>query len=718
MTRRGRGRPPHPDILTPAEWRILDEVRTGATNAEIAIKLGISPYTVKYHVSNILGKLELRNRRQIATWQPERERVRLPQLVGARLRAFLAPLALLPKPLLGTAAATVAVLVAIPTVVLAILLTRPEEPIDVVLTPDPSPSPAAPATATPTPTPAATPEPSPTPEPEASPTPEATPEPTPEPTPESEPQPESTPNALGIREIPTDEVFVRLEYAPGELIDEEASIYFLDVETGAVEGWRSVAGVEPFFSPGYRHAATDAALHDRETGRTFAWDPDALQVAGFEEAPYWQGPTDSYSTGTSGEGVAFRRLDVPVAAGVQRYVVVDPSMNEAGAFEIPSGWDVLQWNLDAGFALASDGTAMHIVDVSTGSSLAIDQPEAPRPPASGQWFATVGYAGEYADVGGASAAGAQGSCQAMRRDWGSGEVLSDISVDCFFGDSAGARLSPDGRLLAAATRVLDCCDEWFGHDYYYALTAISLFDATSGDELLRVAGATFPFRQNGGGDASVWLADSSALVVETVSGLQIVTVDGQWLTLPRSLSSGHLRPSTSDPGRFIHDRLATVVDLNGQILVSPQFHQSVSLVHSAWNPSGEEVRLLPRIDGKGASPVASSLLPAIQLPPFDDALTAEVVVDTCLNVREQATTDSEIVVCLPPERVVELIAHPDDGYIVEGPCFEEDLDGRCVWVHVLTEEGEQGWAYTDFLAWPGTPLAVPEETAPEEIGEG
>ena len=118
MTRRGRGRPPYPDILTPAEWRILEEVRTGSTNAEIAIKLGISPYTVKYHVSNILGKLELRNRRQIATWQPEREPVRLGQLIPARVRAFLAPLAFLPKPLIGVTAAVAVAAVANPTVCL------------------------------------------------------------------------------------------------------------------------------------------------------------------------------------------------------------------------------------------------------------------------------------------------------------------------------------------------------------------------------------------------------------------------------------------------------------------------------------------------------------------------------------------------------------------------------------------------------------------------
>ena len=137
MTRRGRGRPPYPDVLTPAEWRILDEVRTGATNAEIAIRLGLSPYTVKYHISNILGKLELRNRREIAGWRPEPEPVRLGQMVPARVRAFLAPLALLPKPLIGIAAATGIALVAIPTIVLAVLLTRPSEPVNLLISPAP-----------------------------------------------------------------------------------------------------------------------------------------------------------------------------------------------------------------------------------------------------------------------------------------------------------------------------------------------------------------------------------------------------------------------------------------------------------------------------------------------------------------------------------------------------------------------------------------------------
>ena len=47
MERRGRGRPRHPGILTPAERRVLDALREGGTNADIAERLGIGAETVK-----------------------------------------------------------------------------------------------------------------------------------------------------------------------------------------------------------------------------------------------------------------------------------------------------------------------------------------------------------------------------------------------------------------------------------------------------------------------------------------------------------------------------------------------------------------------------------------------------------------------------------------------------------------------------------------------
>ena len=66
--RRGRGRPRHPDVLTPAEWRVLAFVRDGLTNPVIAERLGLSLHTVKTHVSSMLSKLDLTDRRALGRW--------------------------------------------------------------------------------------------------------------------------------------------------------------------------------------------------------------------------------------------------------------------------------------------------------------------------------------------------------------------------------------------------------------------------------------------------------------------------------------------------------------------------------------------------------------------------------------------------------------------------------------------------------------------------
>src|SRR5262245_40635540 len=63
-----RGRPPHNDVLTPAEWRIVHAVQHGMTSREIARRRGISVDAVKFHVSNALAKLGLRDRRALRLW--------------------------------------------------------------------------------------------------------------------------------------------------------------------------------------------------------------------------------------------------------------------------------------------------------------------------------------------------------------------------------------------------------------------------------------------------------------------------------------------------------------------------------------------------------------------------------------------------------------------------------------------------------------------------
>jgi DNA-binding CsgD family transcriptional regulator/catechol 2,3-dioxygenase-like lactoylglutathione lyase family enzyme len=66
--RRPRGRPPHADLLTPAEWRTVFAVQHGMTNVEIARRRGISVNAVKYHVTNALAKLALPDRRALRRW--------------------------------------------------------------------------------------------------------------------------------------------------------------------------------------------------------------------------------------------------------------------------------------------------------------------------------------------------------------------------------------------------------------------------------------------------------------------------------------------------------------------------------------------------------------------------------------------------------------------------------------------------------------------------
>jgi transcriptional regulator EpsA len=75
LTRQHRIVPPLADVpqskenhgLSPREVEILDWVRVGKTNSEIASILGISIYTVKNHLRNIFKKLDVYNRTQAAS---------------------------------------------------------------------------------------------------------------------------------------------------------------------------------------------------------------------------------------------------------------------------------------------------------------------------------------------------------------------------------------------------------------------------------------------------------------------------------------------------------------------------------------------------------------------------------------------------------------------------------------------------------------------------
>jgi DNA-binding NarL/FixJ family response regulator len=54
--------------LSTREWEVLTHTSTGATNTEIALQLGVSENTVRFHLKNIYNKINVTNRTEAAAW--------------------------------------------------------------------------------------------------------------------------------------------------------------------------------------------------------------------------------------------------------------------------------------------------------------------------------------------------------------------------------------------------------------------------------------------------------------------------------------------------------------------------------------------------------------------------------------------------------------------------------------------------------------------------
>lgn len=65
---------PTGSLLSEREWNVVDLLKRGFSNKEIAYELDISKSTVSFHVSNILNKLRLSSRVEIVVWANKKGR--------------------------------------------------------------------------------------------------------------------------------------------------------------------------------------------------------------------------------------------------------------------------------------------------------------------------------------------------------------------------------------------------------------------------------------------------------------------------------------------------------------------------------------------------------------------------------------------------------------------------------------------------------------------
>ena len=64
---------PTGSLLSDREWNVVELLKQGYSNKEIAQELDISKSTVSFHVSNILNKLQLSSRVEIVVWTNQQE---------------------------------------------------------------------------------------------------------------------------------------------------------------------------------------------------------------------------------------------------------------------------------------------------------------------------------------------------------------------------------------------------------------------------------------------------------------------------------------------------------------------------------------------------------------------------------------------------------------------------------------------------------------------
>ena len=505
--------------------------------------------------------------------------------------------------------------------------------------------------------------------------------PTPTATPTATPAPLITAEDLGIREVDTAEALAaagltHVRYAAGEEVPWDPGLFLLDTATGVVEGWvvsegdwvdeeGTVVGTVSgrlSLSPGNRFLLfPDGALHDRMTGRTYLGARVVVQSSYPNDLVGWGSGSDERLLLSSGTA--------------QAYAVVNGDMQAVAQL---AGAGANLWPHPEGrYLFAHDRSQLQLFDLQEASTAVALTPSISWPLDWVTWTKKFDSAWVVPFDGGLAVIEAidSSTCRIARYS-ADGQPPTDHQYPCWQDYGPFIDISPDGGFLAIARSGFQSFEGLLPQ-----MTDISVFDVASGEELLRIRNAGQSSEDARFSDS--WLADSSGIVVRTFRGLRLATLGGQW-------ESASGLPAPEDHNVF--RKGTSVRDRSGRTLAALRFGPPAREIRGGsdtwfgWGSTSNELRVYTGIFYEFANLGSFGRDAVIERPPFDsdDPLLVEVVVDTCLNLREEPSLEAPILTCLPNGAVAE-VAEADDGW--------------SSWMHLRTDDGLEGWASTEYLRW-------------------
>ena len=447
------------------------------------------------------------------------------------------------------------------------------------------------------------------------------------------PAPTPTPSPLALLR-PAENVFERLAYEPGEAITATDGLFFLRTKgetAGSVEGWRLPAAEaidegSPRYqaSAGGRFVAARSAIHDRQSGRAFAWPADQLRLAGVSDVAAL---FETLAPGADG-----------APQGTGRYVLTNEELQARAEFELegrPTPGFRPRFEADGRRVfLAIDrreaNPTLYLLDGASSSARVVFEPSTPFAPQR-VFFA------EATPLSDSSAVMLPFSYWptrpprplgygvfttfVARLGWdGEQQATTRVGVDRVF-------LSPDGSQAAGELVIFSTAG---GQRRFEPTSTVLVLDGESGRPRFRIRSARLNYGDELGGMR--WLADSSALVVQTRIdgdvGYSLVSADGaslERLPIPPGGTGAWFEhvdingavPSPEDPNLIAFGR-TQVFDRSAPRWQTANTAGQAPAHADPWSGAGDEFMLVLPHDPHEALPLLAELDETfIEHAPFD-----------------------------------------------------------------------------------------------------